>query len=159
MRLKQILFILALFVFLPVLLLPKFANAEVQFAKQKIKVGSKTITVEIAETSGQLSKGLMFRKEMAVDEGMLFIFPDLDTRSFWMKNTFIPLSIGFFDQSQKLIDIQDMRPVKSEMETNPPSYISRKPAKYALEMNQGWFAKNKVKVGDKLERLRPQSSR
>lgn len=137
-----------------VLLLSWPSLAQVQFGKEQIKVGGKTIQVEIAETSEQLSHGLMFRTKMKANSGMLFIFPDEEKRSFWMKNTFIPLSIGFFDGKKILVDIQDMQPVKSEMEKTPPSYLSLKPAKYALEMNQGWFKKNGVKVGDQLERGR-----
>ncbi len=68
-----------------------------------------------------------------------------------MKNTFIPLSIGFFDSQKTLVDIQDMEPVKSEMDQNPKSYLSQSPAQFALEVNQGWFAKNKIKIGDRFE--------
>lgn len=134
-----------------VLAFQALAYGQVKFPKQKITVGGKTITAEIAESNEQLQRGLMFRTKMGADEGMLFIFPDQETRSFWMKNTFLPLSIGFFDEGKILVDIQDMAPVKSEMETTPPSYVSAKPAKYALEMNQGWFAKNKIAVGAKFE--------
>lgn len=68
-----------------------------------------------------------------------------------MKNTFIPLSIGFFNSKKVLVDIQDMEPAKSEMDQNPKSYLSRSPAQYALEVNQGWFQKNKIKLGDRFE--------
>ena len=129
------------------------AHAEIKFPKEKIKLAGKTINVEVARTNAQLSQGLMYRTHMGENDGMIFVFPDVATRSFWMKNTFLPLSIGFFDDEKILVDIQDMAPVKSEMETMPPSYVSAKPARYALEMNQGWFKKNGVKVGAKFEGL------
>jgi uncharacterized membrane protein (UPF0127 family) len=72
--------------------------------------------------------------------------------SFWMKNTRIPLSIAYIDANRAIIDIQDMVPA-SDIEKFPPSYPSKKPAQYALEMNLGWFVKNKIKVGDKINFL------
>lgn len=78
---------------------------------------------------------------------MLFIFDREQTLSFWMKNTFIPLSIGFFDDSKRLVDIQDMSPASSLMQAKFPSYASRKPAKYALEVNQGWFSRHNIGLG------------
>ncbi|MBX3019310.1 MAG: DUF192 domain-containing protein [Bdellovibrionaceae bacterium] len=136
-----------------IVLTSTFAHAEIKFPKEKIKLGGKTITVEVARSNEQLAHGLMYRTQMGENDGMIFIFPDVDTRSFWMKNTFIPLSIGFFDEDKILVDIQDMEAVKSEMVTTPPSYVSAKPAKYALEMNRGWFLKNSIKVGAKFEGL------
>lgn len=136
-----------------IVLTSTFAHAEIKFPKEKIKLGGKTITVEVARSNEQLAHGLMYRTQMGENDGMIFVFPDVDTRSFWMKNTFIPLSIGFFDEDKILVDIQDMEAVKSEMVTTPPSYVSAKPAKYALEMNRGWFLKNSIKVGAKFEGL------
>lgn len=123
---------------------------DVTFKKEKITLGGKTIPVELAETPEQHERGLMFRKSMPENEGMLFVFSNEDVRYFWMKNTFIDLSIGYFDREKTLIDIQEMKSA-SMMETRPPSYPSAKPAKYALEMNKGWFTKNKVKLGQKFQ--------
>jgi len=120
------------------------------FSKKQISVDNSKLTVEIADTPEKSAHGLMFRKTMSQDHGMLFIFPDEEPRSFWMKNTFLPLSIGYFSKEKVLIDIQDMEPVKSEME-QPKVYPSAGPAKYALEVNQGWFKKNKIKLGAKLK--------
>jgi uncharacterized membrane protein (UPF0127 family) len=64
-----------------------------------------------------------------------------------MKNTFIPLSIGYFNRKKELIKIVDMKPVKSEMDREVPSYPSGAPAQYALEVSQGWFQRHKVAVG------------
>lgn len=128
-----------------------FGKSEFVFSKQKLKLGSQTIQVEIADTPQLSSRGLMFRQKLPENQGMLFIFQGDQLRSFWMKNTFIPLSIGFFSSKKVLVDIQDMEPAKSEMDQNPKSYLSRSPAQYALEVNQGWFQKNKIKLGDRFE--------
>ena len=126
-----------------------FANDSetITFEKQKITVAGKVITVEIAETERQHERGLMRRESLGKDQGMLFVFNEDQPRSFWMKNTIINLSIGYFDHSKKLIDIQEMKAVASVMETNPPPYPSAQPATYALEMSEGWFKKNKIKLG------------
>jgi hypothetical protein len=129
------------------------AAPHVAFKTKTIKVGGVAVVAEIADTPEKSTRGLMFRKKLDEGTGMLFIFPDEEIRSFWMKNTFIDLSIGFFDAQQRLVDIQDMRAVKSEMEINPPTYQSAAPAKYALEVPRGWFQKHKIKVGDKLTGL------
>lgn len=121
----------------------------VAFQKKKIQVGGKKITVEIAETPVQHERGLMHRKTLAKDSGMLFIFKTEQPLSFWMKNTYIDLSIAYFDKDKKIVDIFDMKSTTS-MQVDFPSYPSSKPALYALEMNQGWFVKNKIKVGDLL---------
>lgn len=126
-----------------------FAKDEVKFSKQKIQIGSKKITVEIAKTSQQQEHGLMYREKMAADSGMLFIFDQEQPLNFWMKNTYINLSIAYIGQNKKIVDIQDMK-ATSAIETNYPTYPSAKPAMYALEMNQGWFAKNHIKIGDLL---------
>lgn len=118
------------------------------FPTKKIKINGKVLTVEVAETHAQQQQGLMFREKLGTNAGMIFVFPGEEIRSFWMKNTFIDLSIGFFDKDKKLIDIQDMK-ATSMAQTNFPSYVSRAPAQYALEVNQGWFKKQGVKLGDK----------
>lgn len=111
----------------------------------------KTITVEVAETDAQHSLGLMNRKSMSVDSGMLFIFPDEEIREFWMKNTLINLDIAYFDKSKKAIDIQNMKAMTSILQTQIPTYPSKKPAQFALEMNDGWFKKNHFPEGSKFE--------
>jgi uncharacterized membrane protein (UPF0127 family) len=102
----------------------------------------KIIRVEVARTEREKGKGLMFRESLGKDEGMLFIYDREETLSFWMKNTRIPLSIAFIDQQGEIVDIQDMEPF------NLRTRVSARPAQYALEMNQGWFKKNGIGVGD-----------
>ena len=78
---------------------------------------------------------------------MLFVYTEERERTFWMKNTRIPLSIAFIDSERRIIDIQDMKPLDDE----PPSYVSAEPVQYALEVNQGFFEKNGVRLGDRVE--------
>ncbi len=128
---------------------PKTQGAFV-FSRKKIQVANKTIDVEIADTPTKRARGLMYRQSLKDGTGMLFVFDFEEPLSFWMKNTFIPLNIGYFDKNKTLIDIQEMKPVESEMVENPPSYPSAGPAQYALEVPPNWFAKNKIKIGAKL---------
>ena len=125
-------------------------DATVKFNHAKIQVGPKTLDVEVAETSPQHERGLMFRKKLDANEGMLFIFKTEQPLFFWMKNTIIDLSIGYFDKDGTLVDVQEMK-ATSVMDENPPNYPSKKPSLYALEMNKGWFAKNGIKPGAKLK--------
>ena len=100
------------------------------------------IRVEVVRTEGEKAKGLMFREKLGKNEGMLFVYEREEILSFWMKNTRIPLSIAFIAENGKIVDIQDMQPF------NLQSHVSARPARYALEVNQGWFKKNGIEVGD-----------
>lgn len=108
----------------------------------------KKIKVEIAQTPQEKATGLMNRKTMPEDSGMLFVFPNESHLSFWMKNTFVPLTIGFFDSKMKLLETKDMEPHLGPVpDEKLPHYSSSQPAQYALEMPKGWFVKNKIKPG------------
>ena len=96
----------------------------------------------MARTPGERAVGLMDRKHLGKEEGMLFIFEEEGYHSFWMKNTLIPLSIAFIDKEGRIVKITDMKPLT--LTSHPPP----KPVLYALEMNKGWFFKNGIKVGD-----------
>ncbi|MCB0387064.1 MAG: DUF192 domain-containing protein, partial [Bdellovibrionales bacterium] len=120
---------------------------KVSFDEKMIQVGKVRLKVEIADTDARRSRGLMNRQKMAENHGMLFIFDYKRTLSFWMKNTYIPLSIGFFDEEKRLMEILDMDPVASVMDQKTPFYRSKSPAQYALEVNKGWFQRNGVEVG------------
>ncbi len=117
---------------------------------RKLKISNHEIEVEVARTDKQRSAGLMHRRQLDENSGMLFVFDQEKPLSFWMKNTFIPLSIAFVNSNCVIVDIQKMNP-HSLLVKDLPTYTSKKPAKYALEVNQGWFAKNKVQLGDKLD--------
>lgn len=150
-----ILFLSGIFMSHPALSQQKSSdNTPVKFEKRQIKLthkkNSKTFTVEFAETDAQKNHGLMFRQSLKGDEGMLFVFAEQRTLSFWMKNTFVDLDIGFFNNKKVLVDIQQMA-ATSTMQQSFPNYISKSPAQYALEMPQGWFSRNKFPIGTKLE--------
>ena len=110
--------------------------------KIPLYVKDKEIRVEVANTPEDRGRGLMGRKELGDSEGMLFIFETEDYHSFWMKNTLIPLSIAFVDKEGRILRITDMKPLTLESHAPP------KPVLYALEMKQGWFSANGIKVGD-----------
>ena len=113
----------------------------------------KVIQVEVANTNETRARGLMYRRSLPKDQGMLFVFPSTQPLSFWMKNTYIPLSIGFFNAERQLLEVQEMQPESVVLKQPSKTYKSRLPAKYALEMNKGWFSKNKIKPGVKFEYL------
>ncbi|MDC7221894.1 MAG: DUF192 domain-containing protein [Spirochaetales bacterium] len=102
------------------------------------------ITVELARTNEERQTGLMHRESLDEDRGMLFIFDDERTRSFWMKNTLIPLSIAYIDRDGVIVDIRDMEPLDTS------SVPSAAPAMYALEVNQGKFREWGVRPGYRL---------
>lgn len=123
-----------------------------EFQKRKIKLAGITLTVEMAETPEQQERGLMNRTSLEKDAGMLFAFSEPQILTFWMKNTLIPLSIGYFDAKMKLIDVIEMVPAVAG-DQHPKVYPSSKPAQYALEMTKGWFAAHHIKPGVKFEYL------
>ena len=106
-------------------------------------------TVELAQTADEQALGLMFREEMADDHGMLFIFPVESMRSFWMKNTRIPLDIFYFDADLKLVSVsKNAKPCKTR---RCPTYPSDGPARYVLELNAGKAEELGARPGDALE--------
>lgn len=113
-----------------------------------LEIKGQKLTAEVAVTEAALTKGLMYRRMMPENRGMLFVFPYPELQNFWMKNTYIPLSIAFIDEAGTIVNITDMKPLT----TDP--HPSTKPAKYALEMNRGWFAKRGIKAGARIEGLK-----
>ena len=114
-----------------------------------VEVEGIPLTVEIAERPTERSLGLMYRKSLPENMGMLFIYRRPGIMNFWMKNTYIPLSIAYIDTKGYIIAIFKMEPLNTER-----SYRSPAPAVWALEVNQGWFEKNGVKVGDRVRLFR-----
>ena len=110
----------------------------------RLNAGIHNIQAELAQTPEQRSVGLMHRRSMDAPHGMLFAFEQPATQCFWMKNTLLPLSIAFLADDGTVVNIADMQPQTTE------SHCSAQPVRYALEMNQGWFAKRGVKSGSKL---------
>jgi uncharacterized membrane protein (UPF0127 family) len=103
------------------------------------------LTVELAVTPGERSRGLMFREEMPEDRGMLFVFRRETKTGFWMKDTKIPLSIAFIASDGLILETQDMEPLSEELHTPARAY------RYALEVNQGWFERHGLGLGDRVE--------
>ena len=110
----------------------------------EISAGMHVIRAELAVTPQQQSTGMMFRREMNGNEGMLFVNEDSGVRCFWMKNTLIPLSIAFIAEDGGIVNLADMEPLSER------SHCSAKPVRFALEMPQGWFEKRGIKPGHKL---------
>ena len=108
-------------------------------------INGRALNVEIASNDEERQKGLMYRKELGENEGMLFVFEKDKILSFWMKNTSIPLSIAFLDKNGEVIDIYDMKPFSLE------PVVSTLKCRYALEVNRGFFNKCGLKVGDKID--------
>ncbi len=109
--------------------------------KVTLTIGNHKVTAEVASTPEQRALGLMNRFSLQPDHGMLFVFERAEPLAFWMKNTFIPLSIAFIGADGKIINIEDMTP-RSEA-----SHWSKGPALYALEMKKGWFEERGIGVG------------
>ena len=123
------------------------ARADTAMQTLQLKVASHPLKVEVAVTEDQRNLGLMFRKELGRDDGMLFIFDDPGYYAMWMKNTLIPLSVAFVDADGVILNILDMEPQTLD------SHGAAGPAVYAIETNKGWFAAHKVKAGDKVTGL------
>ena len=129
-----------------VLLFTTFAACA--YAEPEVEIGGRTFKVEIADAPQKQALGLMFRDSMPADRGMLFIFPNEAPRSFWMKNTRIPLDILYFDKNLKLVSLSaDTPPCRIR---RCPSYPSLAPAKYVLELNAGAASELGVGLGDLL---------
>jgi len=110
----------------------------------RLRVGQAYLSVEVAFTSASRARGLMFRPSLPADRGMLFVYREPALVSFWMKDTSIPLDIAFADGEGVIFQMETMTPYSLD------SYLSQKPARYALEVNRGWFAAQGVRVGDHL---------
>ena len=117
----------------------------------KLTVGATDITVEIAATEAHRQIGLMNRFSLPPDHGMLFVFEDVRPLSFWMRNTYVPLSIAFIDAQGRILNIEDMAP-RDERST-----WSKGPALYALEMRKGWFAQKGIGPGTVVRGLPPRA--
>ncbi len=111
-----------------------------------IKVGGRTVQLQIAALPPELQKGLMFRQTMGEDEGMLFVFTAPQPVGFYMRNTTLPLDIGYFDASGELKEIYPMYPLDERTVASRSRSIQ-----FCLEMNQGWYGRNGVKPGAKLD--------
>jgi uncharacterized protein len=112
-----------------------------------LKIKGHTARVEVAVTEEEKRTGLMFRRTLGENSGMIFVYENDGRWAMWMKNTYVPLSVAFIDRNGRILNIEDMQPLTED------THQAAGPAKYALEMNQGWFAKNGIGKGDKVQGL------
>jgi uncharacterized membrane protein (UPF0127 family) len=129
----------ALLIVLLLSLLPASCGAD----EARVIIKGAVLTVEVVDESAERSRGLMYREHLPENRGMLFVYPQPKILSFWMKNTHIPLSVAFIDEEMRIFVVYDMEPLRTDID-----YISPGPAKYALEVNRGWFERHGVGVGD-----------
>src|SRR3990170_2196764 len=115
------------------------AGAPPAGAMVALSAGLHLIQAEVANTPETRIRGLMHRASMPANRAMVFVFPYPDRQCFWMRNTLIPLSIAFIDDRGVIVNIEDMRP-QTEYQ-----HCSARPVRYALEMNQGWFAAKRIR--------------
>ena len=123
------------------------AAGRAQMLEIPLTIAGHKVTAEVADTEETRMQGLMHRRILPENRGMLFVFREVTHHAMWMMNTYIPLSVAFLDERGVIINIEDMKP--HTQDTHPAA----KPAKYALEVNQGWFAKRGIRAGARIEGL------
>lgn len=127
--------------------MPALSQETTKFPVISLNAGIHIIKAEVAAKDAERQQGLMFREKLGLNEGMVFLFDAPAGVCMWMKNTLIPLSVAFLDENGKIINIEDMQPNTTE------SHCAKKPARYALEMNLGWFKQKNIKPGSVIEGL------
>ena len=120
------------------------APANAQMPRIELTAGFHRIEAEVAADQASRMQGLMMRKSMAANQGMLFVFPQAERHCMWMRNTFLPLSVAFLDAEGRILNIEDMEPQTED------NHCATAPARFALEMNKGWFAGKGIKPGQRI---------
>lgn len=138
---------------LAAMLLHPAVHAQNRLPVAELTAGMHIIKAEVAARDEDRQQGLMYREKMGTNEGMLFIFDQPQKVCMWMKNTLLPLSVAFTDARGRILNIEDMKPQTLD------SHCSSGAARYALEMNQGWFKQKNIKAGQTLGGLPGISSR
>lgn len=118
-----------------------------KFSSIPLTAGMHVIHAEVVATEAEREQGLMFRRDMAQNEGMVFLFGAPASVCMWMKNTLIPLSVAFIDGDGRIVNIEDMQA------QSLTSHCSKRPVPYALEMNIGWFKQKNIKPGTMIDGL------
>ena len=131
----------ALFLLITLLACPL---AQAQMPRIELSASFHRIDAEVAADQQNRMQGLMNRRSMATNQGMLFVFTQADRHCMWMRNTLLPLSVAFLDERGQILNIEDMKP---QTENN---HCAASPARFALEMNQGWFASKGIKAGQRI---------
>lgn len=121
------------------------AGAAAEVPEIVLSVGGQQLAVEVAHTEPARAQGLMHRRMLPESRGMLFVFRELAHHGMWMMNTYVPLSVAFLDEQGVIINIADMEPHAGA------THSAARPAKYALEVNRGWFSKHGIKPGARVE--------
>ena len=109
--------------------------------KVDLSIDMRVIHAEVADSVAARMQGLMYRTSLAPNSGMLFVYEQPAMECMWMKNTLVPLSVAFMDDKGTIINIARMQPQTED------SHCTERPASYALEMEQGWFARNGIRPG------------
>ena len=118
-----------------------------EFRVIPLTAGIHVIRAEVALAPDERSKGLMFRKVLGPNQGMVFLFDQPAVQCMWMRNTLIPLSVAFIADDGRILNVEDMAPQTED------NHCAAKPARYALEMNKGWFTKHGIVAGAKISGL------
>jgi uncharacterized protein len=122
-----------------------------EFRVIPLSAGIHVIQAEVAVESAEREKGLMFRKALGPNQGMVFLFDSPERQCMWMRNTLIPLSVAFIDRDGKIINVEEMAAQTDD------NHCAAKPALYALEMNKAWFAKHGIAPGTRISGLPKQT--
>lgn len=117
---------------------------QLNLKRVELSAGMHRIVAQVASDNQTRALGLMHRREMPINEGMLFVFEQVDRYCFWMKNTLIPLSAAFIDDAGAIVNVADMAPQSTG------THCAQKPVRYVLEMNAGWFTKRGFGAGTKI---------
>ena len=125
---------------------PLLASAQ-QLPRTQLSAGMHLIQAEVADNFVTRMQGLMHRESLGANDGMLFIFDDASVQCMWMKNTLVPLSVAYIADDGTIVNIEDMKPQTED------SHCAKKPVRFALEMNRGWFAAKGLRPGTKLRGL------
>ncbi|WP_202213220.1 DUF192 domain-containing protein [Methylacidimicrobium sp. AP8] len=139
---RRVAFLLVIMQLGPMALLPRSIASEAGPAALRLSVGTGRLTVEVARTHEELSRGLMFRRSLGEDAGMLFLLPREGVASFWMANTTIPLSVAFLDRRGEILEIHDLQPLDTRIVSSRSARV-----RFALEVNRDWFSRHGVRVG------------
>jgi uncharacterized protein len=128
------------------LLVPAWASAQ-PLPRTELSAGGHLIRAEVADNFVARMQGLMHRTSLGANEGMLFVFDEPGIQCMWMKNTLIPLSVAYLADDGTIVNVEDMKPHSED------SHCTKKPVRFALEMNVGWFAAKGLRPGAKLRGL------
>lgn len=130
--------------FCATILLFSAAPAMADMPRMELNASFHRIEVEVAADQANRMQGLMNRRSMGTNQGMLFVFQQKERHCMWMRNTFLPLSVAFLDEEGRIINVEDMKPQTDD------SHCAARPARFALEMNLGWFSNRGLKPGQRI---------